>query len=45
MELLKDGEGIDLSSERRRPNDMLEGRGRPLRFAENEDIFVDDEAR
>lgn len=38
MELLNEGDGIDLSLDLRRPKDMLEGRGRPCRFAEKEVI-------
>jgi hypothetical protein len=39
MELLKEGEDIDFSSDRLRPNEMLEGLGRLCRFAEKEGMF------
>ena len=40
MELLNDGEGIDLSSDRLRPKEMLDGLGRPCRLAEKDDMLM-----
>jgi hypothetical protein len=40
MELLKEGDGIDLSSDLRRPKEMFDGLGRPCRLAEKDGIFT-----
>lgn len=39
MELLNEGDGIDLSLDLLRPKEMLEGLGRPCLLAEKDDII------